>query len=147
MREVSHDLMPHVLEQQGLIPAINDMCQNLTNHHDIEFDFISYGEEEGLSDVIKITIYRIVQELLKNITKHANAKEVIVQLTIENEEIILIVEDDGVGFDTSITHKGIGIENIYSRTAYLNGTVDIDTSIGQGSTFTIQLPINPYKPK
>ena len=142
VREVSHDLMPHVLEQQGLIPAIDDMCQNLGNHHDIQFDFIPYGDEDKLSDVLKITIYRIVQELLKNITKHAEAQEVIVQLTIENDEIILIVEDDGKGFDPSQTPKGIGIENIQSRAAYLNGTLDIDSVLDQGSTFTIQLPIN-----
>jgi len=140
VREVSHDLMPYVLEQQGLFSAIGEMCQNLSSQHDTSFDFIPFGEEEQLNDVLTITLYRITQELLKNILKHADATEVIVQLTIEDEEIMLIVEDDGKGFDTSLKKKGIGLDNIYSRTAYLNGTLDIDSTIGQGSTFTILLP-------
>jgi two-component system NarL family sensor kinase len=142
VREISHDLMPHVLEQQGLVFAINEMCQTLKNHHNIEFYFIPFGDDEQLENVVKITIYRITQELLKNIIKHAEAKEVIVQLTIEDNEIILIVEDDGKGFDASTAQNGIGLENIRSRTAYLNGTLAIDSSINQGSTFTIQIPIN-----
>lgn len=142
VREVSHDLMPHVLEQQGLMSAIEDMCQNIANHRKIEFDFIPYGNEDELSDVLKITIYRITQELLKNITKHAEATEVIVQLTIEDDEVILIVEDNGKGFDPSVSKKGIGIENIQSRTAYLNGKVEVDSTIDQGSNFLIQIPIN-----
>ena len=142
VREVSHDLMPHVLEQQGLIPAIDEMCQNMINHYGIDFDFIPYGNEKYLSDILKITIYRIVQELLKNITKHAEAKEVIVQLTIENDEVILIVEDDGKGFNPSEVKNGIGLDNIHSRTAYLNGTFEIDSVINQGSTFTVQFPLN-----
>jgi signal transduction histidine kinase len=95
--------------------------------------------------VLTITLYRITQELLKNILKHAEATEVIVQLTIEDEEIMLIVEDDGKGFDTSLQKKGIGLDNIYSRTAYLKGTLDIDSTIGQGSTFTILLPTQQNK--
>jgi len=140
VREVSHDLMPHVLEQQGLMSAIEDMCQNIGNHHKIDFDFIPFGDENELSDVLKITIYRITQELLKNITRHADATEVIVQLTIDDGELILIVEDNGNGFDPSVSKKGIGIENIQSRAAYLNGKLEVESTIGQGSSFLIQIP-------
>ena len=90
---------------------------------------------------IKTTIFRITQELLKNIIKHAEANEVIVQLTIEDDEIILIVEDDGIGFDISKQHKGIGLQNIQSRTNYINGKLEIESTPGKGSTFTILLPI------
>ncbi len=142
VREISHNLMPHVLEQEGLEFAIDDLCQTLSKHNDIEFEFNYFGKEERLSDVLKTTIFRVTQELLKNIIKHAQAKEVIVQLTIEEDEIILIVEDDGKGFDVSTSHKGIGLENIRSRIAYLKGTLEIDSTAGQGSTFTILLPLN-----
>ncbi len=140
VREVSHDLMPHVLEQQGLFPAIEEMCMNFSNQHVI--DFIPFGDENQLDSVLKVSIYRIVQELLKNIAKHAQATKVIVQLTIEDGEIILVVEDNGKGFDTTQMHKGIGIENIQSRTAYFNGTLEVDSVSDQGSTFTIQIPMN-----
>jgi two-component system NarL family sensor kinase len=142
VREISHDLMPFVLEQQGLEFAIDDLCQTLRNNNDISFDFNYFGNEELLSDLLKTSTFRITQELLKNILKHADAKEVIVQLTIEGNELILIVEDDGKGFDVSSSPKGIGLENIRFRTEYLNGTCDIDSTIGQGSTFTIQFPLN-----
>jgi two-component system NarL family sensor kinase len=62
-------------------------------------------------------------------------------LTIEEDEIILIVEDDGKGFDVAGQYKGIGLQNIRSRTTYFNGTVEIESTPGKGSTFTILLPI------
>ncbi len=142
VREISHNLMPNILEQQGLIFAMEDLCHTFANHHKIDFDFIPYGDEQLLPDELKITVFRITQELLKNIIKHAAAKAVIVQLTIEENEVILIVEDDGKGFDTATLQSGIGIENIRSRTAYLNGTLTLDTTIGQGTTFTIQFPLS-----
>ena len=142
VREISHNLMPHVLEQEGLEFAIEDLCQTLSKHSDLEIEFNYFGKEQELTQVFKTTIFRITQELLKNIIKHAQAKEVIVQLTIEESEIILIVEDDGKGFDISKPNKGIGLENIRTRTAYLNGTLEIDSTAGQGSTFTILFPLN-----
>lgn len=143
VREVSHDLMPYVLEQQGLISAIDEMCRNLANQHGIEVDFIPFGEEQALSGIMKITLYRITQELLKNMTKHAKATEAIVQLMIDDEEISLIIEDNGKGFDPAKSRKGIGLENIQSRTAYLNGRFEIESTIGKGSTFYIQFPLKP----
>jgi signal transduction histidine kinase len=142
VREISHALMPHVLEQQGLEFAIDDLCQTLSNNNDITFDFIYFGNEQLLSDVIKTSVFRITQELMKNILKHAQAKEVIVQLTIEATALMLVVEDDGKGFDNSKPHKGIGLENIQSRVTYLNGRLDIESEIGRGSTFTIQVPLD-----
>ena len=63
------------------------------------------------------------------------------QLTIEDNELILIVEDDGKGFDLTVSPKGIGLDNIRSRTAYLDGVLEVDSTIGQGSTFTIIFPL------
>jgi signal transduction histidine kinase len=142
VREISHDLMPYVLEQQGLEFAINDLCQTLARHNDMTFDFIYFGEEEELSDVLKITIYRIVQELLKNVSKHAAAKEVIVQLTIEEGEVILVVEDDGKGFDRTIQTRGIGLENIRTRVEYLGGSLEVQSEPGKGASFTIYISNN-----
>jgi signal transduction histidine kinase len=135
--------MPYVLEQQGLVSAIDEMCLNLASQRGIEIDFIHFGDESELNDILKITLYRITQELLKNIIKHADATEVIVQLTIEDDEISLTVEDNGKGFDPAAARKGIGIGNIHSRTAYLDGRFNIESTIGEGSTFYIQLPKNP----
>ena len=145
VREISHEMMPQILEQQGLKIAVDDFCRTLSNNKDIAFNFYYHGDEHLLGNTHKITIFRIIQELLKNIIQHAQAKEVIVQLTIEENEVFLIVEDNGIGFDTSKTPNGIGISNIRSRVAYLKGSMEIDSTIREGSTFTIQLPLNKDK--
>ena len=140
VREISHDLMPYVLEEQGLFSAIEEMCNNLTSQNDTKFDFIRFGDDLKVSNVTNITLYRITQELLKNAIKHSHATEVLVQLTIEDDEIILIVEDNGKGFTPSSNQNGIGMKNIKSRAEYLNGSFEIESSLELGSTFTIILP-------
>jgi len=141
VREISHGLTPLIIEQQGLEYALAEMCHTLAANNPIEFEFIPHGTDRHLSGIVKMTVYRIAQEVLKNILKHAAAKEVIVQLTIEENELLLIIEDDGKGFDVASSNKGIGLENIRSRTAYLDGTLDIDSVPGEGTTFTINLPL------
>lgn len=141
VREISHDLMPGVLEEQGLNSAIEKLCKDLSNN-DSTFYFYFLGEEKELNDVIQPTIYRIVQELLKNSIKHAEASEVIVQISIDEKMLTLEVEDDGKGFDTALHNDGIGLKNIRSRTEFLKGTFNIESTPKQGSTFTIQVPLN-----
>ena len=141
VREISHGMMPYLLEQQGLEAALEDICQTFASTRDVEIHFNPYQVHLIQSDVLKFTIYRITQELLKNILKHANAQEVIVQLTVENEQVELLVEDDGIGFDSKEKRKGIGLANITSRVDYLKGNFEIDSVIGRGSTFLITLPL------
>ena len=141
VREISHDLMPYVSRgQQGLFSAIEEMCNNLATQSDTKFDFIRFGDDLQVSNVTNITLYRITQELLKNALKHSQATEVLVQLTIEDDEIILIVEDNGKGFTPSSNQNGIGMKNIKSRAEYLNGSFEIESSLELGSTFTVILP-------
>ncbi|KAA3637745.1 MAG: sensor histidine kinase, partial [Bacteroidetes bacterium] len=141
VREISHDLMPGVLEEQGLRAAMENLCKSLTNKN-TTFYYYFFGDENALDEVVKPGIFRITQELLKNTVKHAEASEVIVQLSIEEDMITLEVEDDGKGFDTSINHEGIGLKNIRSRTEFLKGILHIESTPEQGSTFTIQVPLN-----
>lgn len=147
VREISHNLMPGVLEQQGLNFAVQDLCQTVGRSTGLEITFIPYGVEGMDDDEINIAVYRIVQELLKNVVKHAGATEVIVQLTVEESQLNLIVEDDGKGFDaeTAQNHSGIGLQNILSRVNYLNGQFDIDSTPGEGSTFSIDIPLTKNK--
>ena len=143
VREISHNMAPSVLEQLGLEQAISNRCEIINNTHNLNVDFIPHGLDQGLDSSVQVSIYRIVQELLRNVIKHAKAKEVIVQLTVEDDNINLIVEDDGIGFnlDKIGNNRGLGLESITSRVKYFEGTIDIDSQIGQGTTFTIDLPI------
>ena len=141
VREISHRMMPYILEQNGLEHAIEDICQTITQTKNIDIHFNPYQIDLIESETLKITIYRITQELLKNIIKHAQATEVIVQITVEDNHVEVLVEDDGKGFDTLTTKGGIGLDNIRSRVDYLKGSLTIDSQINKGSTFLIDLPL------
>jgi len=143
VREISHRMMPYILEQEGLEVAIADLCQTLSNTKRLTIHFNPYQVDLIQSDLLKITLYRITQELLKNCITHANAQEVIVQLTADGGMAELVVEDDGKGFDIKNAKRGIGLENIQSRIKYLNGNLELTSQINQGSTFMIHIPLVP----
>ena len=87
-----------------------------------------------------LSIYRIIQEILNNAIKHAQASEIFVQLNIQGDDMVVNVEDDGIGFDPERKYTSMGLENIRSRVNYLKGTLDIDSRKGQGSSFFIHVP-------
>ena len=93
---------------------------------------------------MEVTIYRIVQEALNNIIKHADAKEVIIQLIKEADKINITVEDDGKGFNVSeaMEKNGMGMRSLDSRVKYLNGELNIHSEIGKGTTIEIEIPVN-----
>ncbi|MCB9298549.1 MAG: tetratricopeptide repeat protein [Lewinellaceae bacterium] len=142
VREISHNLTPDILEQHGLEFALQHLCDSTAKAHRIEVDFIPYGLEAPIPEPASIAVYRITQELLKNITQHAGACSVIVQATVEDGWLLLIVEDDGRGFELHNGFTGgIGLSNMRSRVAYLGGRLDIDTAPEQGSTFSVEIPL------
>ncbi len=142
VRAISHNVAPNVLEQLGLVAAIEEMCDSVGRINALEVDFMAHGLEEDFDDPLRLTIYRIIQELLRNIVKHAQAQSVIVQLTAEEDTIMLVVEDDGRGFDPQLRDhtSGLGLESVHSRVAYLDGQVALETAPGAGTTFTIEIP-------
>ena len=142
IREISHNLMPTVLDQNGLEDALRGLCYTVGALNQINIDYIPFGLENPLPDQAKLAIYRITQELLRNVVKHAHAENVIVQLTYEDQQLELIVEDDGMGFNEEqmAKEKGIGLDNIYSRVSLLGGEVSIDSNVGEGTSFLVTIP-------
>jgi signal transduction histidine kinase len=101
---------------------------------------------ERLDNTTEIIVYRVVQECIGNILKHAEAKEIHIQLTRHENSFMLMVEDDGVGFDPhKVKSDGMGLKNISSRVQQLNGTVHFDSSPGKGTTTTVEIPFNQLK--
>lgn len=145
IREVSHNMMPGTLSKYGLEAAIANMCEAIEKVHRMDIEFIPYGLDRIDDDLVETNIFRIVQELLRNVVKHSNASEVIVQLTFEDGALDVIVEDNGNGFDPKQQSLGIGIESIRSRVLFLKGMLEIDSSIGKGSTFTIHIPNDTFE--
>lgn len=143
LRRVAHNMMPEVLVKFGLSEALKSYCARLMEAQLFKVDFQYIGNEERLPSNTEIFIYRVVQELLTNIAKHARATHVLVQLARQSEEMSITVEDDGVGFDTSVLEKskGAGWANIKSRVTYLKGKLDIQSSRQQGTSVHITFSV------
>jgi PAS domain S-box-containing protein len=139
LRKLSHALVgPTRDKTMGLINSIekliNDIC--LVKHVKINFLYATYNEEE--SEVgLKLVIYRIIQEQLNNILKHASASEIKIELKKETEYLTVSIKDNGIGFDTSINGEGIGLKNIRHRAELFNGIVQIQSSPGNGCKMKI----------
>jgi two-component system, NarL family, sensor kinase len=143
LRKVAQNLMPEALVKFGLHEALRDFCNSIQSSTDVKVVYQQFGEKRKLNNTAEVFIYRIVQELVANIIRHAEASEIMVQLMMNENATELTVEDNGKGFDKSVLQykKGAGIRNITYRVQYLNGTLDIDTTPGNGTSVNIQLPI------
>ena len=145
VREISHNLMPGVLDQYGLEYAIQQEIQMLKDANDLEIDLISFGlDQKELGYNLQMSVYRIVQEMLRNISKHAEATEALVQVQVEEGMLMLTVEDNGKGFDPEKVKdfNGIGLENMHSRVVYLQGTMEVDSQLGKGTSIHVEIPIS-----
>lgn len=140
LRNISHQMMPRSLQEFGLVPAVEDMLEKAFKFSDIETDFFHHALRERYEGRTEICIYRILQELINNISKHSRAKTVSVQLMELNGHLILMVEDNGVGMNTS-EGDGHGMNNIKTRLSMVNGEYHFDSGNSKGTTATIRIPI------
>jgi len=143
LRRVAHNMMPESLMNQSLSEALRDTCHQVTASGALSVVYNDFGMNETEPDnQVKITVYRVVQELLNNSIKHALATHAIVQLIAKDKTLHITVEDNGRGFDTGILDEadGLGYKNIKSRIAYLKGNVDIQSVTGKGTSVYIEIP-------
>jgi signal transduction histidine kinase len=145
VRKVSHNIASKALKEFGLIPALNDLKVHIEATKHLTVEITDVGFEQRLPAKYEAQVYRIVQELLGNVLKHANAQEVGVQLYWKHEEanLHISVEDDGRGFDVAQAQakRGIGLAGLKSRVKSLVGTYSIDSSLGKGTTVMIDIPV------
>ncbi|MGV8815479.1 MAG: tetratricopeptide repeat-containing sensor histidine kinase [Gelidibacter sp.] len=142
IRKISHDLNTDFMEGSGFIDILLELIEKQAAAYQLEYEF-DYSEDidwELVSNKTKINIYRMVQEGLQNIYKHAKAKTVHISFQLKNPVICLTINDDGVGFDPNKSKKGIGLKNIKSRVNQLNGTVLFHSKIDQGTAITVKIP-------
>ena len=142
VRNISHELMPKSLQENGLVPALETLMQITFDETDIEWHFESLlNGEKRFEENIEVTLYRIVQEIYSNILKHAQAKKVQNQLYTVKNTLICMIEDNGKGFDKKKKNQGIGLKNIEARVKMLKGNFNIETEKGKGMVFTIRFPL------
>lgn len=143
LRRVSHNMMPEALMKFGLNTALEDYCNSINQNSTVQLSYQSFELDDNAVVASKASvIYRIVQELINNILKHANAKNALIQLVRKDASLSITVEDDGAGFDTAIllTNDGIGYLNLQNRVTYLGGIMDVQTSPGKGTSVNIEIP-------
>lgn len=151
MREISNDLMPNTLLRKGLVFAIDEFIYKVGKTS------INGGNPEGLQIIFDqhdipdlpkekaINMYRIVQEIIHNTIKHANASILTLQMNIKENKLLLISEDNGKGFDylhASKENAGLGLRNLVSRTEVMGGNLYIESKTGKGTIYTIEIPIS-----
>ncbi|WP_315817691.1 sensor histidine kinase [Paraflavitalea speifideaquila] len=124
--------------------ALRDFCHDINQAGSIKLQYQSNNlQHAAIESNTAISVYRIVQELINNILKHAGATTALVQVNKDDAGIAITVEDDGKGFDTAFLHrsKGMGWSNIHSRVDYLNGTMDIESTPHKGTSVLIEFPV------
>lgn len=142
LRALSHSLSTNAIKDKSfksLLAELKILYQN-SNTFNIEISVFPEDILNNLESKIAHNLYRILQELMNNIVKHAKAKEVLLSFSLQNTILIVIVEDDGCGFDVDISKHGIGIKNIEERIAILDGNLKIDSFKGRGTHVIIELP-------
>ncbi len=143
VRQIAHDMVSGVLYKFGLMSALQSLEKSINKSGKLHITVLGFGmEETRLADEIEISIYRIVQELLSNVLKHAKASELTIQVIKKDKNLNVQVEDNGIGFNQDNTFSGgIGLKNVQARIENLDGELNIDSGKGSGTTINIDIPL------
>lgn len=142
VRSVSHNMMPNALLKAGLAQAVREFLHKLDTPA-LKVNLYTEGLEHTIDNNTEIMLYRVIQECVNNVIKHAQAFRLDISIIKDEHEILVTIEDNGKGFDHTDKNKpeGIGLKNINSRVAYLKGIVEFDSKPGKGTVVTISIPL------
>jgi signal transduction histidine kinase len=143
VKQVSYDIMPSVMLDFGLKAALNGLCEHIKKYSSIYIDFTYVKEmEKNLPFEISIAVFRIVQEAFNNILKHADATKINFYVRKSETELYLFVEDNGKGFDATLSaNGGLGLQGMTERTKLLNGIIEINSNVGVGTSIEVTIPV------
>ncbi|TAF45224.1 MAG: hypothetical protein EAZ51_03375 [Sphingobacteriales bacterium] len=141
IRSISHQMMPNVLLKMGLVSALRDFI-NKVDERRLKINLDVTGITKRLATNTETVLYRVIQEAVNNVIKHAGASVLDIQILKDNDGLAIMIEDNGKGFDSSqiANFKGIGFKNLHTRIKLLNGTIEIDSSLGKGTAISVWLP-------
>ncbi|WP_226682058.1 sensor histidine kinase [Sutcliffiella horikoshii] len=144
VRRIIYDLRPMALDDLGLVPTLKKYISTIEDYHNgyPQIEFMNLGVEHRISSNLEVAVFRLVQESLTNAIKHAAASSIYVKLEVKPTHIIVIVKDDGVGFDTTEKkEKSFGLIGMRERVELISGEMDIQSSSGKGTTVFIKIPL------
>lgn len=139
VRSISHSMMPNALLKTGLSNAVKAFIDKI-DHKKINVQLHTEGLEQKLDDSVEIVLYRVIQETVSNVIKHAQANQLDISIIKDEDGIACTIEDNGIGFNPLQSNNGIGLKNIQTRVAYLNGTVEFDSEKNKGTLVAIHVP-------
>lgn len=142
IRDISRNLTTFTLDNLGLVPAIKDISEKINETGKIYITFKSSKthDEKLIPADIKLNVFRIIQEEINNVIKHANASELKITLAFNTKKLRLELNDNGKGFELQKVKKGLGLQNIQSRVDYFHGKINIETAPGKGCIISIEFP-------
>src|SRR2546423_4788583 len=138
--QLARQLRPSALDDHGLLPALEGQVRRFGEQHGIEARLQTEGESDGLGDDQQLVGYRVAQEALANVARHARATRVDVDLTTRDGGIDLCVRDDGRGFDATLPPSGLGLEGMAERARLVGGGLSVYSSAGRGTTGALHVP-------
>jgi signal transduction histidine kinase len=142
VRRLAVELRPAVLDDFGLVPALERLTDAFADQPDIRVDFHSALGDRRLPSEVETTLYRVVQESLTNIVKHANAHNVSVSLARRGSTVAAVIEDDGAGFDErAVRDDGVGLLGMRERLSFVDGRLEIESRPGSGTTVVAEVPV------
>ncbi len=143
VRTISHERNSGVIAKEGLLPAIQKLARTVSSNNNLQIEVQDFGLENRISNDMEITIFRIIQELVTNIVKHAQATEASISLTQHDSELNMMIEDNGKGFKVGKLEEkdGMGLGNIERRVEHLEGSMEVDSALGRGTNISIDIPL------
>ncbi len=142
LRQLLRNLSPSILEEFGYVVAIEGLANKINLTGLIHFSLNIFGFKQRLQKDYELSLYRITQELINNVLKHAEAKNIFLHVGLRDEKITIMIEDDGKGFDLSAHKEGYGIKNMETRTKLLSGKMLVESTPGKGTNVLIEIPYN-----
>jgi PAS domain S-box-containing protein len=142
IRSMSRSLLPHTLKDLGLVDSVSELIDSVGRAQLMKINFVcDEFEEELLPENQKLTLFRITQEQLNNITRHAGAKNILISLRNSHQSVALEIRDDGKGFDKKKLRRGLGFTNIRNRAELFGGTAEVFSKPGEGCALKVYMPV------
>ncbi|MBK8227081.1 MAG: tetratricopeptide repeat protein [Flavobacteriales bacterium] len=138
LRHISHDMAAATLSRFGLEKALNDLRETIHISGRLQVELNTFGLDQRLERSVEIAVYRIVQELVSNVLKHAKADQVTIGVTRAPGRLSVVMSDNGVGFDPGTVSNGMGLSNVRSRAAAIGANVQVDSAPGKGTTVSVE---------
>lgn len=142
VRRIAHDLMPASLIRFGLKDSLEDLCSSIRSSNGPQIHLSILGFDDRIAQNVELNLYRVCQEAITNSLKYANSSNIILQLQKNEDQIILEIEDDGIGFDLAQKSQGIGLKNMNLRVEQLGGKISIYSKKGEGTQLLVELSVD-----